>query len=223
MAELLSMGVTTPSDQGWVITATQAALDTSEAHTQQLVRCVQNGDTAAFGELYQQYHPLILRFLLRRFGNQTIAEDLTADTFVRALSSIGTYEGRGSFTGWLFAIATNTARSYQHRSRFETALDDQSEADPPGALGNPEQEFDLALLRRRLIGALNQLDDLSRRCLVLRFLAEWSWDDIAAVLERDKSHLSVIQFRALKVLAHVLQHGRPPKIGRRLKKERRGA
>ncbi|MCW2819499.1 MAG: sigma-70 family polymerase sigma factor, partial [Marmoricola sp.] len=73
-----------------------------------LVELARGGDAEAFGLLYDHYQPQVYRFLYYRLGSVHLAEDLTADTFFRALRSMSTFRWQGKdFGAWLMTIARN--------------------------------------------------------------------------------------------------------------------
>ena len=88
-------------------------LDTGDA-TQPPVRLFGSGDVAA---LYERYAAGVHAFVYRRTGDSILADDITAETFVRVLqASIGRYEDRGlPVTAWLLRIATNAVVSHARR------------------------------------------------------------------------------------------------------------
>ena len=71
-------------------------------------------DPAAFGELYEAHYSAILNYLYRRTLSVADAEELTSDTFFKALQGLAGYEPREAvrFRSWLYRIATNEARMY---------------------------------------------------------------------------------------------------------------
>src|SRR5207244_6458440 len=79
-----------------------------------LVTRAQAGDTAAFGDLYEQYSPLVFRFLRRRIdGSDEVVEDLAEDVFVKVYEKLDRYVERGlPFTAWLYRIAHNHLVDY---------------------------------------------------------------------------------------------------------------
>ncbi|HET7357466.1 MAG TPA: sigma factor, partial [Nocardioidaceae bacterium] len=94
-----------------------------------LVELARGGDTEAFGLLYDHYHASVYRFVYYRVGSATIAEDLAAETFFRALRSMSTFRWQGKdFGAWLMTIARNlTADHYKAgRTRLEYATEDMS-------------------------------------------------------------------------------------------------
>jgi RNA polymerase sigma-70 factor (ECF subfamily) len=78
-----------------------------------LVELARGGDAEAFGLLYDPYQPAVYRFLAYRLGSATLAEDLTSETFVRALRSISSFRWQGKdFGAWLMTIARNLATDH---------------------------------------------------------------------------------------------------------------
>ena len=76
-----------------------------------------------FATIYRQYVTPVYRYLYLQVGNPHDAEDLTATTFSRALTTIHRYEEQGNFAAWLFSIARHTLRDYQRRQRPRVAVD----------------------------------------------------------------------------------------------------
>ncbi len=72
----------------------------------------------AFGALYDRYYPLVYGYILRRIGNVHDAQDVTADTFSKALKALPHYQQRGApFSAWVYRIATNETDSYFRRRK----------------------------------------------------------------------------------------------------------
>ncbi len=79
-------------------------------------------DPHAFGVLFDAYYPKIANYILHRVGDTVVAQDLTAETFVKAWQGIGAYTWRGvPFAAWLYRIASNEVASY-FRGRKHAAL-----------------------------------------------------------------------------------------------------
>ena len=64
----------------------------------------------AFGHLYDRYYSVVLNYLYRRTLDVAFAEELTSNTFFKALRALGGYESRGKFLAWLYRIAGNEIR-----------------------------------------------------------------------------------------------------------------
>lgn len=87
---------------------------------QELIVKIKAGDKQAFTEIFDRYKDLILDYLCRYVGNYHIAEDLTVETFFNAYKNIAGYEERGTFSSWLYKIATNCAKmEFRKRARHK--------------------------------------------------------------------------------------------------------
>src|SRR3954470_19365825 len=96
---------------------------------QTLERRAATGDVAAFGVLVRQ-HQSALRGFLRRLtrGNHALADDLSQETFLEAHRKIGQFQGKGSFSGWLYAIDWSRFLREARRRKLEP-LDDADEGE----------------------------------------------------------------------------------------------
>ena len=71
-----------------------------------LIQACQNGDSEAFGQLYDKYFKKIYRFIYYKINQKELTEDLVADTFTKALDGIKKFKnGKGTFSSWLYQIA----------------------------------------------------------------------------------------------------------------------
>ncbi len=168
-------------------------------------------DPAAFAELYDAYLPRIYGYLMRRVDERAVAEDLTAETFERALTAIrsGTFRNE-AFGGWLYRVAGNLLVDHVRRGRRYVALarlsDDGEEA---GALATTADEraleqFTAAVDRDALSGALRNLPEQHRRVVVLRYVDGLESDELAAALGCSKGTAAVRLHRALRAMRAVM-------------------
>jgi RNA polymerase sigma-70 factor, ECF subfamily len=175
-----------------------------------LVRGAQEGDAEAFGQLYDQYVESIYRFCYHRVSSVTLAEDLTSETFFRALRGIGTFHWQGrDFGAWLTTIARNLVTDHykSSRARLETVSAELPEADDvrPG----PEDQALTRLTNEALGRALHALPDEQRDCLILRFLQGLTIAETAQVLGRSEGAVKQLQLRAVRNLAKRLPRDVP--------------
>jgi RNA polymerase sigma-70 factor (ECF subfamily) len=109
--------------------------DTHSAQSWALIAAAQAGDRDAFGQLYTRYQPLITRYIQRRVPHRATAEDLTSDTFVKALRGLGSVSRQSADPGaWLTRIARNVVFDHakSHRVRREQYTDQLPEPRTPG-------------------------------------------------------------------------------------------
>lgn len=171
-----------------------------------LVDRAREGDAEAFGGLYEIYRGMVLRYVYSRVGSRALAEDLTSETFVRALRSIRSFSWQGKdFGAWLTTIARNLVLDHYKasRTRLEITTDSMSAHDT--ATPGPENAVLAALAGRDLLDALSVLPRAQRECLVLRFLQDLSIAETAAALHRTQGAVKQLQLRALRTLARLVQ------------------
>ncbi len=170
-----------------------------------LVVLAQGGDPEAFGQLFDHYQPSIYRYLYYRLGSTSLAEDLTSETFFRALRGIGGFRWEGrDFAAWLTTIARNLARDHLRSSthRRETPVEDMRSHEV--ATPDAESTAIAALTTQQLLRALSQLPADQQECLVMRFLQGLSLDETAHVLDRSVGAVKQLQLRAVRRLARQL-------------------
>ena len=160
----------------------------------------QRGDAAAFGALYEEYAPLVYRFLRRRLdGADQTVEDLTEDVFVKVYQKLDRYEERGvPFTAWLYRIAHNHLVDYlRAQPRTATCSFDNITgiAEPHTTSG-----YGRVLDRAALEPALATLTAEQRQAVRLRFLEGLSVSDTAAQMDRSEDAVKKLQARALSNL-----------------------
>jgi RNA polymerase sigma-70 factor (ECF subfamily) len=170
-----------------------------------LVELARGGDAEAFGMLYDHYQSLVYRFVYYRVGSVALAEDLTSETFFRALRSMGAFRWQGKdFGAWLMTIARNLTHDHfkAARTRLEYASEDMSLHDE--AAEGPEATVLASLASRAVLGALRQLPAEQQECLVMRFLQGLSIAETAQVLGRSEGAVKQLQLRAVRNLAKLV-------------------
>ncbi|MFC7496673.1 MULTISPECIES: sigma-70 family RNA polymerase sigma factor [unclassified Nocardioides] len=173
-----------------------------------LVELARQGDTEAFGLLYDHYHGSVYRFLFYRTRSGTLAEDLTSETFFRALRSMNNFRWQGKdFGAWLMTIARNLATDHfkAGRTRLELTTEDMSLHDD--ATDGPEGTVIAGITNEILMQALTELPAEQRDCLVMRFLQGMSIAETAAVLGRSDGAVKQLQLRGVRNLAKLMPEG----------------
>ncbi|WSG47791.1 sigma-70 family RNA polymerase sigma factor [Dactylosporangium sp. NBC_01737] len=180
-----------------------------------LIERAQAGDGAAFGLLYDRYFDTVFRFVYFRVGNRQLAEDLTADTFLRALKRIGSFTWQGRDLGaWLVTIARNLVADHfkSGRYRLEVTTGDVLDADRPdrGPEGSPEAAVIDHITNVDLLKAVKQLNPEQQECIVLRFLHGFSVAETAHAMSKNEGAIKALQYRAVRALARLLPDGFQP-------------
>jgi RNA polymerase sigma-70 factor, ECF subfamily len=173
-----------------------------------LVELARTGDTDAFGLLYDHYQPSVYRFLFYRTRSVQLAEDLTSETFFRALRSMNNFRWQGKdFGAWLMTIARNLATDHfkAGKTRLELTTEDMSAHDD--STEGPEATVLAGLTNEILLDALKALPDEQRDCLIMRFLQGMSIAETAAVLGRSDGAIKQLQLRGVRNLAKLMPEG----------------
>jgi RNA polymerase sigma-70 factor (ECF subfamily) len=169
----------------------------------ELVRRARSGDSTAFALLYDRYYGNVYGNLYAKTRSRAVAEDLTSDTFVRALRAMAGYRSESRYFGaWLGKIARNVAIDHftSPRSRHETLVDDL-------ARHTARREHRAGTSRFAdldLEAAIKQLPDKQRRCIELRFLLDLSVAETAAYLGVTHGAAKQLQWRGLRNLERLL-------------------
>ena len=189
--------------------ATSSAADQAERERLiALVELARAGDTEAFGLLYDHYHPSVYRFLYYRLGSVPLAEDLTSETFFRALRSMNGFRWQGrDFGAWLMTIARNLTTDHykSSRTRLEQTTEDLSTLDD--TTDGPEGEVLSRLTNEVLLEAVRELPSDQQDCVVMRFLQGMSLAETAEAMERTAGAIKQLQLRAVRNLAKQLPEG----------------
>ncbi|MEQ6902389.1 sigma-70 family RNA polymerase sigma factor [Nocardioides sp. YIM 152588] len=173
-----------------------------------LVELARGGDADAFGLLYDHYQPSVYRFLYYRTRSVQVAEDLTSETFFRALRNMSSFRWQGKdFGAWLMTIARNLATDHfkAGRTRLEVTTEDMSPHDD--ATEGPESAVLASLTHQVLLEALTQLPNEQRDCLVMRFLQGMSIAETATALGRSEGAVKQLQLRGVRNLAKLMPEG----------------
>jgi RNA polymerase sigma-70 factor (ECF subfamily) len=178
-----------------------------QAGMMSLVEAAQAGDGEAFGQLYDRYVDVVHRYISYRVANHALAEDLTSETFLRALRRIRSFTWQGrDFGAWLVTIARNLIADHYKSSRFklEHSTSDLVEAGADRHETGPEDEVLAGITNAALLDAVKQLGPEQQECIVLRFLQGMSVAETAAVLGKNEGAVKALQYRAVKALARLL-------------------
>jgi RNA polymerase sigma-70 factor (ECF subfamily) len=180
-------------------------VDIPSAEADDLVAAAIDGDPEAFAVLFRSTVAIVHRFLQARCGDAALAEDLTQDTFIRAMRAIGTSFRGGSseFVAWVIRIARN--RFLDHvksgRVRWELAVEDV-----PITVStlNPEHDVLATIEGIDLRRALSRLTTEQEEVVLLRFLQGLQISEVATVTGRSEGAVKALQFRALRALQKIL-------------------
>jgi len=182
--------------------------DAESLRIEALVELAKQGDAEAFGALYDHYISGIYRFLYARLSSVALAEDLTSETFFRALRSISSFTWQGKdFGAWLTTIARNLLTDHYKSSRSRLEVVAEAVPDHVDTSAGTESLALASLSSQELVDAVNALAPEQRDCLVMRFFQGLSIAEAAAALGRSDGAIKQLQLRAVRNLAKQLPGG----------------
>lgn len=162
-------------------------------------------EPVAFAEIYDRYFPDVYKYVLYRVRDTHVADDLTAQTFERALRDLRDYDvNRGVFGAWLFGITRNVINQYYRRQkRFQWLpldwLRSHRSSEP-----TPEESAAINETTLHLLDALAQLEERERDIIALKFAAGLNNRQIANITGLTPSNVGVILYRAVQRLRNIL-------------------
>ena len=155
---------------------------------------------SAIQSLYQQYATKVFRFAYGLCGDAHLANDLVAETFVRAMLS-STPIGMETVHGYLCTIARRLYLKEWHRRQRHAEFEDVYCDTAPG----PEDQVSDAQSFRNTLAALQQLPEIDRTALLMRAEDSVPYEDIARALDISLGSAKVKVFRARLKLSQLLK------------------
>ncbi|MEZ4670281.1 MAG: sigma-70 family RNA polymerase sigma factor [Anaerolineae bacterium] len=165
-----------------------------------LIERASAGDRAAVSTLYDAYVQAIFAYINYRVDSGAIAEDLTADVFLRMIRALPKFQYTGApFGAWLYRIAANRVAEYYREKQpvhWDSLLENYRSNDPD----LDDQIVDEAQ-RSRVREALLSLPEDYQTVLILRFTQDLPHTEVASIMGKSIEAVRVLQHRALKALA----------------------
>lgn len=163
-----------------------------------LIVSIQKGQTEDFAKLYELYSQKIYSFVFYKIMDKDTAEDLTSETFMKALNKIKTYDSsKSAFNTWLFNIARNTVIDHFRVYKNHEDLNDVWEL---ASLDDVESSLDLSLNYEHLHENLKNLSVKNREILMMRFWQDLSYREIAEILGKSEGSVKMQASRTIKTL-----------------------
>jgi len=193
-------------------------LDLATMSDQDVVLEARAGRQAAYRELVRRYERPIFSLIYRMVRNREQAEDLSQETFVKALNAIESYRPEYKFSSWIFKIANNVSIDHLRRRELDTlSLDGSPHALTPEAIQasalqlGDRQETALEELEAKELGgeierAIATLRPEYRSCILLRHVEGRPYEEIATMLDLPLGTVKTYIHRARSELRQALSH-----------------
>jgi RNA polymerase sigma-70 factor (ECF subfamily) len=154
--------------------------------------------------IYEENSPGIYRYAVRLLGDVSLAEDCVSETFSRFLGAIQRGGGpRENIRAYLYRVAHNWVTDYYRRQPLPELQIDDHEPVEPGS--NPAAEVAEFMERERVRAAILRLPPEQQQIIQLRFLENWSHEEVAQVLGKSADATRSMQYRALGSLRRMLK------------------
>lgn len=173
----------------------------------QLIQLAQRGDAAACAALYSRHYDAVYRYCYYRLSEAALAQDLTADVFVRMVERLETYQRRGRpLLAWLYAVARNLISDHFRSAlrRADVPLHQTASLAPEdgeGMVANVHNRLEADRLAR----AMRYLTEDQRQVILLKFIEDLGNTEIAVILSKSEGAVKSLQHRALHTLRRALE------------------
>jgi len=168
-----------------------------EQETIKAIKALKKGSAEAFQILYKKYNQKVYRFCLRMVSHEAIAKDAFQETFMKVYENRKNFRGE-NFAAWLFTIARHTCLNHLRAKK------DHDEYDEAYHSKSITKHSDVAL-KDLIEQSIKQLPIQLREVIILREYEEYSYQEIANILNIELSLAKVRVHRARKILRTVLK------------------
>lgn len=184
-------------------------LDLNSLSLIEIIHLAQQGDAAAFEQLYKSHSRRVYALCLRMVGNPTEAEDLTQEAFLQTYRKIQTFRGESSFSTWLHRVTANIVLMKLRRKKHaEVSLEESTEYDeeshsPRNEFGRADLQLTGSIDRINLQRAIDQLPPGFKSIFVLHDIHGYKHNEIAQILgcstgnSKSQLHKARMRLRAL--------------------------
>lgn len=158
-----------------------------------------------FEQIYNTYFKSVYLYVMQLSGSEHIAEEITSDTFFKAINSIDRFRGDCDMRVWLCQIAKNTYFSYLKKNRKELSIDEsdlRNVADPNAHVDTQISEQEEARLIQKI---LHDMSDPYKEVFMWRVFGELSFKEIGELYEKTDNWACVTYHRARKMIQNRLE------------------
>lgn len=148
-----------------------------------LISRARGGDRDAFGELVEQYRDNVYRLAYRMCGNAYDADEAAQEAFVAAWRALPNFRGDAKFSTWLYRLTTNAAIDVMRREKRHQTVGDGEMVDLADDADSPQETVERTEQQEAMQKALATLSEEYREVLLLRYMEELDYAEIAEVLQ----------------------------------------
>lgn len=148
-----------------------------------LISRARGGDRDAFGELVEQYRDNVYRLAYRMCGNAYDADEAAQEAFVAAWRALPNFRGDAKFSTWLYRLTTNAAIDVMRREKRHQTVGDGEMIEVADDADSPQETVERTEQQEAVQKALATLSEEYREVLLLRYMEELDYAEIAEVLQ----------------------------------------
>jgi len=171
------------------------------------IKSILAGHTAEFTHLVKAYETSVFRIVMGFVHQKEDAEDITQEVFVKVYQSLDSFEGRSSFSTWLYRIAIHTSLNELKRRKRRTLWSMAADMlQLPSTNKNPEQALAEKTEQDEIRKAIDRLPEKQRMAFILSRYEELPQRDVALIMEISEGAVEQLLLRARDNLKKTLQH-----------------
>jgi RNA polymerase sigma-70 factor (ECF subfamily) len=165
----------------------------SDQNERRLIERALKGDSEAFNQLVAIHQEKVYRYAYRLTRNESEAEDIVSEAFVRVFRALPQFKGRSSFQTWLYTIVTNCYYDLEKKKRARKQVSlEQPDRDNPTETSEiqfsdpepgPDEEHEVDVLRQTLHRAIGRLPEHHKVMITLYHVEEISYEEISSVMQ----------------------------------------
>ena len=176
-------------------------LEIDDLPESQLIKMASDGNSEAFGVLYERYIDQIYNYIYFRTSNGKDAEDICSRVFLRALRHIERYEDRGyPFSAWLYRIAHNLVVNWYRDSEKVEEISLAEQYPPPTIEGSVEERVEKEDEKENLLKVINSLPEDRKELLILKHVEGLTNFEIGQIMDRTEGAIKALYHRTLESL-----------------------
>ncbi len=178
----------------------------------ELLKRVAQGDEEAFRQLFERHHRLAYSVIYRHLGNQSEAEDLVQEAFLRVYRNAGNWEPTAKFSTWLYTVVSNLCLNYKRdkaRDKLRLVSGDEEGGNPLERMATEEaqdgESMDADERARIVREAIQELPEQQRMALILSRYEDKPYEEVAEILGTTVAAVKSLTSRARATLRERLE------------------
>lgn len=172
----------------------------------ELILAAQDGDRGAFRVLYERYRDRVFSLISYTLKDPPLSEDVLQTVFVKVFQALPFFRHESCFHTWIYRVAINECRNRKRQRRLFVPIEDvQGRWNEPSAGMSPDVVHETQQIAGEIQRAVLELRPKLREVVVLKYVEELSYEEIAAVLGCSQGTVASRLHRALSILEARLQ------------------